>query len=327
MMVSMTHAEPPTQDRPLSAGRTVADVPSPLAGRPAGVRLRGVAFDQVSEAQTVRYIADRAERGRGGWVITSNLDHLVRAGRDDTFRKMLEEADLVVADGAPLIWASKAQGTPLPERVAGSSLVWTLSEELARRGLKLFLLGGDPGTAEASAEVLTDRYPGLEVVGHYCPPMGFEQDLGEMTRIREALRESQADVVYVALGSPKQERLIQTLRGGVSGGESEDGQAVLPDAWWMGVGISLSFICGQVQRAPRWMQRCGLEWAHRLVQEPRRLVRRYLVDGIPFALWLLWCSGWTRVAGGRERLIRPAQAQEASSTDVSPRKGAPTCGG
>lgn len=300
--------------------------PEPVApSRPEGVRLRDIAFDRVTEAQAVEYITTHAQHGRGGWVITSNLDHLLRAGRDQTFRSMLDQADLVVADGAPLIWASKAQGTPLPERVAGSSLVWTLSEALAQRGLKLFLLGGDPGTAEASSSVLMQRYPGLQVVGHYCPPMGFEHDLGEMTRIREVLHESQADVVYVALGSPKQEKLIQTLRGGPVGDESQDGQAVLPDAWWMGVGISLSFICGQVQRAPVWMQRCGLEWAHRLVQEPRRLIRRYLVDGIPFALFLLLSSACKRVAGQSDRLIRPASPPEAGYDASSPGKGARSC--
>ncbi len=262
--------------------------------RPAGVFLRGIAFDRVTEQGAIAYVLGGLAAGRGGWVITSNLDHLRRAKRDAAFEAMLGRADLVVADGVPLVWASRLQGTPLPERVAGSSLVWSLTQAAAQAGRSVFLLGGDPGTAEEAEAVLRRRYPELRVVGAYCPPMGFETDEGEMTRIRAALRSSGADVVYVALGSPKQERLIERVRG------------ELPGAWWMGVGISLSFISGRVKRAPWWVQRVGLEWVHRLWQEPRRLARRYLVEGIPFALGLVCWSAWMRLARPRAGLVRPA---------------------
>lgn len=265
------------------------------AARPEGVWLRGVRFDAVTEAASVARVIDGLARGRGGWVVTSNLDHLRRAGRDAEFRRMVGAADLVVADGAPLVWAARLQGTPLPERVAGSALVWSVADAAAGAGRSLFLLGGDPGTAEAAAAVLTERYPGLSIVGTHCPPVGFEDDPQEMEAMRSKLRDSAADLVYVALGSPKQERLIESLRGPASGESSGD---LLPGAWWMGVGISLSFICGRVRRAPRWMQRAGLEWVHRMAQEPGRLARRYLVDGIPFALLLLLSSVWSRVSGG-----------------------------
>ncbi len=286
--------------------------------RPEGIDLRGVRFDRVTEAQAVDYViqalapagqATASEDGqgpcprdgddlghgvgRGGWVMTSNLDHLLRAGRDAEFRGMLEEADLVVADGAPLVWASRLQGTALPERVAGSSLVWTLSEAAATRGLSVFLLGGDAGTAEAAGQILARRYPGLRIAGTHCPPMGFEKDPAEIHAIVGRLRASGADLVYVALGSPKQEQLIRRLRR-----ENPD---LLPGAWWMGVGISLSFICGQVQRAPVWVQKLGLEWGHRLVQEPRRLARRYLIDGIPFAAVLLGGSVGRRLGSNPNR--------------------------
>lgn len=229
---------------------------------------------------------------RGGWVITSNLDHLRRAGRDPDFATMLTEADLVVADGAPLVWASVIQGTPLPERVAGSSMVWTVAAAAAARGKSLFLLGGDEGTAEAAGHILQQKYPGLRLAGTYCPPRGFENNPDEMRAMAAAMRTSAADVVYVALGSPKQEQLIRRIRD------------ELPGAWWMGVGISLSFICGRVKRAPVWVQKLGLEWLHRMVQEPRRLARRYLIDGIPFALFLLISSGKRRLAAPAVTLNR-----------------------
>lgn len=261
--------------------------------RPAGVDLRGVWFDAVTEAQAVEHLMGHLDAGRGGWVVTSNLDHLLRAGRDADFRSMLEVADLVVADGTPLVWASKLQGTPLPERVAGSSLVWTLAQAGAKKQRSVYMLGGDPGTAEAAGAILIQKYPGLRLAGTYCPPMGFEKDPAQMAAMTAALRDSGADMVYVALGSPKQERLIREIR------------AVLPQAWWLGIGISLSFICGDVKRAPVWVQKLGLEWLHRMAQEPRRLAKRYLVDGIPFALLLLSLSILRRLAKAKTSLIRP----------------------
>ena len=255
------------------------------AESPPHVELRGVKFDALTEDQAVGRVLDALDRGRGGWIITANLDHLRRAERDGEYRQMLDEADMVVADGMPLIWASRLQGTPLPQRVAGSSMVSTLAHGMAPQGRRLFLLGGAPGTAEQARDTLLRRYPGLNVVGTHCPPMGFEDDPDQMQTIEEALREARPDVVYVALGSPKQERLIRQMR------------PLLPQAWWMGVGISLSFLCGDVKRAPRWVQRCGLEWVHRLAQEPRRLARRYLVEGLPFAARLLGRTALRRGGG------------------------------
>lgn len=235
-------------------------------------------FDVVTEAEVCTDIADQLDRGRGGTVVTANLDHLLRCKRSEAYRELVARADRVVADGMPLIWASRLQRTPLPERVAGSSLCLSLAATLARRNRSLYLLGGSPGIADIAGEILEQRFPGLRIAGTHCPPLGFENDPAEMEAIRQRLVASAPDVVYVALGSPKQEQLIERLRG------------EFPKTWWMGVGISLSFIAGDVQRAPRWVQAVGAEWVHRLIQEPRRLARRYLVDGIPFGLELLATS-------------------------------------
>ena len=273
-----------------------ASIPAPGARvRPEGVYIDGIAFDRLSEAQTIRFLVDELREGRGGWVITSNLDHLCRARRDPEFRAMLDEADLVVADGAPLVWASRLQGTPLPERVAGSALAWSLSEAAGAAGQSIFLLGGDEGTAEKAAQHLKGRFSGLKIAGTFYPPMGFEKDPHIMAEMREALVAARPDLVYVALGSPKQERLIRELRSD------------LPGAWWLGLGISLSFICGDVQRAPVWMQKIGLEWFHRMIQEPRRLARRYLIDGIPFGLRLVSFAVAKRFGKGRGGLVREPQ--------------------
>ena len=155
--------------------------------------------------------------------------------------------------------------------------------------MRVFLLGGNEGVAGQAAAQMCRQNPELRITGTHCPPFGFEKDPAECEAIRVALAESGADLVLVALGSPKQEFLIQTLRR----------EGVLPRAWWIGVGISLSFITGEVHRAPVWMQRAGLEWTHRMVQEPRRLLRRYVLEGIPYGLGLMRWAAAARFRGGR----------------------------
>jgi N-acetylglucosaminyldiphosphoundecaprenol N-acetyl-beta-D-mannosaminyltransferase len=240
--------------------------------------LDGVWISVVEEQQVRQRILLELAGGTGGMVVTVNIDHMMRCHRDPAYRKLIDRAELVVADGMPLVWASRLQGTALPERVTGSSLTLSLAADLAEKGRSLFLLGGNPGVAEAAGQVLAERFRGLRIAGTYCPPFGFEQDQTEMQRIRETLRATPPDVVYVALGSPKQEWLIDQLR------------KQLPDlsmTWWLGVGISLSFITGEIQRAPAWVQRLGLEWIHRMAQEPRRLCHRYVIDGMPYAARLM----------------------------------------
>ena len=240
------------------------------------VTLMGLSVHSVTGEQAIAFILDELQAGRGGWVITPNLDHMRRRAHDPQFAGFFAQAQLVLADGMPLVWASRLQGTPLPQRVAGSSLIWTLSAAAAAtKSRSIFLLGGDPGTAASAGEILANRYPGLRIAGSACPPVGFERDPVQMQALRDQLIAAAPDIIFVALGSPKQERLIAMLRD------------CLPRTWWLGVGISFSFVCGQVQRAPVWMQKTGLEWLHRLIQEPRRLFKRYIIHDLPFAAILL----------------------------------------
>jgi N-acetylglucosaminyldiphosphoundecaprenol N-acetyl-beta-D-mannosaminyltransferase len=252
------------------------------------VLLLGVPFQAVTELDTCNWIADALKRKVGGTVVTANLDYLRRCQVDDAFSRFVKNADLIVADGMPLIWASRLQGTPLPGRVAGSSLCLTLASHLAHGNHSIFLLGGNPGVAEKAAGILVEENPGLRIAGIVCPEFGFEKNPDRIEQIRIQLAQANPDVVYVALGSPKTEHLIDEL------------QACLPQAWWIGIGISLSFITGDVKRAPRWMQRMGIEWIHRLYQEPGRLAKRYLLYGVPFAIQLLCASAWKRGKGKSE---------------------------
>lgn len=239
------------------------------------VELNGVKLHAVTEAQVISHILGELDAGHGGVVVTPNLDHLRRYLHDLSFGALIAEADLVVADGMPLVWASRLQGTPLPERVPGSALISTLSSAAGQKGKSIFLLGGDIGTADGAARALKAKFPHCIIAGTYFPPFGFEKDYLQLSTIIQTLSDAQPDIVYVALGSPKQEKLIAQLR------------PVCPKAWWIGVGNSFSFLAGHVKRAPVWMQKSGLEWTHRLFQEPRRLFRRYLIVGVPFAASLL----------------------------------------
>ncbi len=266
----------------------VREYVQPRVPEPAAViDLLGVPVDAVTLAQAAERIVGDAKMGVGGWVITPNLDILRRVVRQPTFRRMYDLSTLRLADGMPLVWASKVRGTPLPERVAGSDLIFALAAKAAERGASLFLLGGNPGAAEQTASVLRERYPGLVIAGTLCPPMGFEKDPEEFARIVSAVQAASPELVLVALGSPKQEQVIEQLR------------PLLPRAWFLGIGITFSFVAGEVRRAPMWMRRVGLEWMHRMVQEPRRLVRRYLIDGVPFAVYLLAASAVQRFIGPR----------------------------
>lgn len=237
----------------------------------AQIELMGLKIDALDEAAFITHLINASHRGQGGWAITVNLDHLRRYRAEAEYKTLCESADLIVADGRPLMWAARIKGTPLPGQVAGSNLIWSLSAAAANADRSIYFLGGDPGTAERAAAILAEKNPGLPIAGTECPPFGFDRDPEQINAMIKRLQQADPDIIYVALGSPKQERLIAQLR------------QHLPDAWWLGIGISFSFVCGEVQRAPRWMQICGMEWLHRLAQEPRRLAKRYLLYGLPFA--------------------------------------------
>jgi N-acetylglucosaminyldiphosphoundecaprenol N-acetyl-beta-D-mannosaminyltransferase len=292
-------------DRPSSPHVVLPAQLVPSSSR-ARVRLLGLDLDPVTEAEAIATILRGLDEGVGGFVVTPNLDHLRQLSRKRELAALFSTADLVVADGMPLVWASRLRGLALPERVAGSELIWSLTAEAARRDRSVFLLGGAPGTCEAAEQRLRSCYPGALLAGSYCPPFGFEYDADAIERIRERLRATQPDIVFVGLGFPKQERLIAYLR------------SEFPKTWFLGVGYSFSFVAGETPRAPAWMIRLGLEWVHRMVHDPRRLVSRYLVHGLPFAARLFTSAVLSRFFGRREGDDPPPAreiAEPAHATD------------
>ena len=281
--MSLPKAQPPQGDRAAGSARQG----DRAAGSARQTRLMGAPMADVTEAHAVHAIVAAAEAGEGHWTITANLDHLRRYHANPRERQLIDEADLVVADGMPLIWASRLAGRPLPERVAGSSMVWSICEIASARRQSVFLLGGDPGVADRAAAVFQERYPGLCIAGTACPSPGFEHNELELGRLQRQVVEAAPQIVFVALGFPKQDLLIRSLR------------RALPHASFLGVGISLSYATGDLSRAPEWICQLGMEWAYRLAQEPtRQLARRYLVDGLPFATRLMLSAARRSVRRG-----------------------------
>jgi N-acetylglucosaminyldiphosphoundecaprenol N-acetyl-beta-D-mannosaminyltransferase len=245
------------------------------------VHLDGTGIDRITEGEVVSVVREALAAGRGGRIITPNVDILRRAQVNERVRAYLDDADLVVADGMPLVWASRLTGAPVPERVAGSSLIWSLSAGLGHDHRSVFVIGGAPGVdggpdgASRAADRLAAECPGLRIAGTLCPDRGFEKDPISYSEFCARVAGAEPDLVFVGLGFPKQEKVITRLR------------AHLPFAWFIGCGAAVNFVAGDVDRAPRWMQRSGLEWAHRLGVEPRRLAGRYLKHDAPYAMKLL----------------------------------------
>jgi N-acetylglucosaminyldiphosphoundecaprenol N-acetyl-beta-D-mannosaminyltransferase len=245
------------------------------------VHLDGTGFDRITEDEVVSVVREAIDAGRGGRILTPNVDILRQVHADRAVRTYLEDADLVVADGMPLVWASKLSGTPLPERVAGSNLIWSLSRGLARDGRSVFVVGGSPAAkgikdgAARAADRLAGNCPGLRIAGTLSPSFGFEREEQSYTDLCRTIVGAAPDLVFVGLGFPKQEAVITRLR------------AELSRAWFIGCGTAVNLVAGDVERAPRWMQKTGLEWAHRLGTEPSRLTGRYLKHGAPYAVRLL----------------------------------------
>jgi N-acetylglucosaminyldiphosphoundecaprenol N-acetyl-beta-D-mannosaminyltransferase len=246
--------------------------------------LLGMSLAQIGQEALLDHMFAALARGRGGWLVTANLDFLYRYVRDVEARALYDAADIRVADGMPLVWAARLQGDPVPERVTGATLVSVIAGRAAAEKRSLYLLGGSPGAGERAAVVLSERFPGLEIKGTSSPWLSDPATAAELEPVARELARLRPDIIFVGLGSPKQEKLIQAVRG------------QLPAAWMIGVGVSFSFVAGDIRRAPRWMQRTGLEWLSRMVQEPRRLGRRYLIENLPFSVTLFAHALRRRVA-------------------------------
>lgn len=258
--------------------------PQAPAIRPAKIPLFGLEIDNLDMAGAVQTILSWRDEPHVAcrYVVTPNVDHVVLFQTHVALRDAYRGASLVLADGAPVVAASRLLRKPLPERVAGSDLAPALFDAATRvfeesgvRSLRVFLLGAAPGVAERAARKIHQRWVGVDVVGTLSPPLGFEHDTAQNERIYRAVAETEPDIILIGLGAPKQELWIAQHAGRLAARGA------------LCVGATIDFLAGEKPRSPVWMQRLGLEWLHRLASEPSRLASRYLRDAWVFPQ-LVW---------------------------------------
>ena len=293
----MNPSETPSRSSPGAASLAATPArtspgPVPATGTPPPIAILGVPFDNVTTAGTIERIAGMIASRQAHYAATANVDFVVQALEDAELRRILIDAHLVLADGMPLVWASRWLGNPLPERVTGSDLVPRLLGEAEQRGWRVFLLGGTEASVATAAEKTRSRHPRLELVGAYSPPFRPLLDMDHQ-EIIQRIRMARPDILLVAFGCPKQEKWINMHYRSLG----------VPLS--IGVGATIDFLAGTMTRAPRWMQRTGLEWIYRLLQEPRRLFRRYAADLGVFGTAILrqWWQLRSRTAAPPSRAV------------------------
>jgi exopolysaccharide biosynthesis WecB/TagA/CpsF family protein len=270
----------------------------------------GVPVDDVTMDEAVDRIAEMVEHGRATGrvhqIATVNVDFICNAVHDDRLMRILGRTDLSIADGMPLVWGSRWLGAPLRERVAGADLVPALVERAAASGYRVYFFGAAPTVAESAAAVLREQFPGVEIVADAGPMFADPADMDPAALV--PIKAARPDICCIALGNPKQELWIDRFRADV-------GAPVM-----IGVGGTLDFVSGAKRRAPGWAQRFGLEWVHRAVTEPRRLIRRYARDLIVFAPRLarqVWATRPVRRVGvGAHDVVRTTEAVDVQMIDV-----------
>ena len=223
-------------------------------------------FDALTLTEATTQITEAARNGRKGLVVTPNVDHIVVLESDNDLRKTYHEALFIFADGMPIVWLSKfLTGKKLPERVTGADLFNTVCESATEHGLRIMLMGGMPGIANRAAENLKKKFTRLNIVGTYCPPVGFDQSEAETVNMINYCNDKAPDILFFGVGFPKQEKWAYANMHRLKVGPI------------LCVGAAIDFAAGNIQRAPELMQKTGFEWLWRLLSEPKRLWKRYLI--------------------------------------------------
>jgi N-acetylglucosaminyldiphosphoundecaprenol N-acetyl-beta-D-mannosaminyltransferase len=235
------------------------------------ITLMGCQIDNLSMEDTLEKVEGFIQSGKPHQHVVVNVDKLVKASRDESLRRVINECALVNADGMPVVWASRLLGMPLKERVAGIDLFEALMRRAADKGWRVFLLGAREEVVLAVRDAYLRKYPQLQIAGWRN---GYWSGEHEEAEVVEQIRASRADLLFVAISSPKKEVFLGLH------------QAAMRIPFAMGVGGTFDVAMGRIRRAPRWMQQSGLEWLFRFMQEPRRLFRRYFIDDMAF-IWLL----------------------------------------
>lgn len=234
----------------------------------ARIKFMNTDIDNLTMAETLNEIDKLIQKKNCSYVVTPNVDHIVRLEKDEELQKVYKNASLILTDGKPLIWISKWYKTPIKEKISGSDLFPRVCQLAANKNYTMYLLGAAEGVADTAAKNLMKKYPGLNIVGTYSPPFGFEKNKQEMNKIKTQIQDVHPDILIVGLGCPKQEKFMYYHC-------KELGVPIL-----FGLGASIDFEAGNIKRAPKWMSNHGLEWLYRFSKEPKRLFKRYFVDDL-----------------------------------------------
>jgi N-acetylglucosaminyldiphosphoundecaprenol N-acetyl-beta-D-mannosaminyltransferase len=230
------------------------------------IQLMGCFIDNLSMEETLQRIEGFVKSGKPHQHVVVNVDKIVKAQADDELREIINQCALINADGMPVVWASHILGKPLKERVTGIDLFEALIARSAEKGWRVYFLGAKESVVRQIKDLYTMKYPHLQIAGYRN---GY-WDPAEERDIAGQIKTSNADILFVAISSPKKEQFLSMYQG----------EMQVPFA--MGVGGSFDVVSGSVRRAPLWMQRAGLEWFYRFLQEPRRMFKRYFIDDLAF---------------------------------------------
>lgn len=234
----------------------------------ARIKFMNTDIDNLTMAETLNEIDKLIQKKNCSYVVTPNVDHIVRLEKDEELQKVYKNASLILTDGKPLIWISKWYKTPIKEKISGSDLFPRVCQLAANKNYTMYLLGAAEGVADTAAKNLMKKYPGLNIVGTYSPPFGFEKSKQEMNKIKTQIQDVHPDILIVGLGCPKQEKFMYY----------HCKELGVPISF--GLGASIDFEAGNIKKAPKWMSNHGLEWLYRFSKEPKRLFKRYFVDDI-----------------------------------------------
>ncbi len=218
--------------------------------------------------ETILLISRMIEEKKKSFVVAVNVDVIMKIESDNILKRIVDNADIVIVDGKPLVWISKFYKKQVKEKISGSDLVPELCSKAAEKGYSIYIIGGAEGVAEKARVNLEKWYPGINIVGTYAPPYGFETDKNELEKINLKISEKHPDLLISCFGCPKQEKFIYNNYYKYNATVS------------ICAGATVDFISGNVKRAPKWMSDIGLEWFYRFLQEPGRMFKRYFIDDI-----------------------------------------------
>lgn len=224
--------------------------------------------NNVDMDEALNEIDQMIASGGKHYVVAVNVDVIMKIEQDAYLKEITDHADMVLVDGKPLVWIAKWHGHPVKAKISGSDLVPLLCERAQEKKYSIFILGGKDGIADQARRNLEKKIPGINIVGTYAPPFGFEKDQVELNHINEMISEVHPDLLIACLGCPKQEKWIYENY------QKYDAKVSVC------AGATVDFLAGNVSRAPKWMSDHGLEWFYRFLKEPKRMFKRYFVDDV-----------------------------------------------